>query len=111
MKEEYCPRDEIQKLETEYLNLKMVGSEIEKYTTRSHELAAMCPNYSNPPYKRIELYIKGLVPQIKSMVTAANLNTIQQVIRMAHQLTDQKVEEDCYLLVVLHLLVLKITRG
>ena len=36
-REEYCPRDEIQKLETEYHNLKMIGFEIEAYTTRSHE--------------------------------------------------------------------------
>ena len=76
MKEEYCPRDEIQKLETEYFNLKMVGSEIEKYTERSHELAIMCPDQSNPPHKRIELYIKGLVPLIKGMVTSANQNNI-----------------------------------
>ncbi|KAI3712629.1 hypothetical protein L1987_71189 [Smallanthus sonchifolius] len=44
MKEEYCPRAEIQKLEGEFWNLKMEGSEIELYTTRSHELAIMCPH-------------------------------------------------------------------
>ncbi|KAI3744724.1 hypothetical protein L1987_57815 [Smallanthus sonchifolius] len=44
MKDEYCPRDEIQKLEGEFWNLKMEGSEIELYTTRSHELATMCPH-------------------------------------------------------------------
>ena len=70
----------------------MVGYEIEAYTTRSHELATMCPNMSTPPYKRIERYIHGLVPQIQSMVTSANLPTIQQIIRLAHKLTDQVVE-------------------
>ncbi|KAI3825232.1 hypothetical protein L1987_06712 [Smallanthus sonchifolius] len=59
MKEEYCPRDEIQKLEGEFWNLKMEGSEIELYTTRSHELATMCPHMVTPDYKRIELYIGG----------------------------------------------------
>ncbi|KAI3695019.1 hypothetical protein L1987_78007 [Smallanthus sonchifolius] len=73
MKEEYCPRDEIQKLEGEFWNLKMEGSEIELYTTRSHELATMCPHMVTPDYKRIELYIGGLVPQIQSMVTSSNL--------------------------------------
>ncbi|KAI3704138.1 hypothetical protein L1987_74352 [Smallanthus sonchifolius] len=57
MKEEYCLRDEIQKLEGEFWNLKMEGSEIEMYTTRSHELATMCPHMVIPDYKRIELYI------------------------------------------------------
>ncbi|KAI3686736.1 hypothetical protein L1987_80420 [Smallanthus sonchifolius] len=93
MKEEYCPRDEIQKLEGEFWNLKMEGSEIELYTTRSHELATMCPHMVTPDYKRIELYIGGLVPQIQSMVTSSNPTTIQQTIRLAHKLTDQAVTQ------------------
>ncbi|KAI3777866.1 hypothetical protein L1987_47669 [Smallanthus sonchifolius] len=93
MKEEYCPRDEIQKLEGELWNLKMEGSEIELYTTRSHELATMCPHMVTPAYKRIELYIGGLVPQIQSMVTSSNPTTIQQTIRLAHKLTNQAVTQ------------------
>ncbi|KAI3814996.1 hypothetical protein L1987_14646 [Smallanthus sonchifolius] len=68
LKEEYCPRDEVQKLEVEFWNLKMEGSEIETYTTRSHKLATLCPQMVTPFYKRIERYIKGLVPQIQSTV-------------------------------------------
>ncbi|XP_022041132.1 hybrid signal transduction protein dokA-like [Helianthus annuus] len=92
MREEYCPRDEIQKLENEYYNLKMEGSEIEAYTKRSHELANMCPNLSRPPPRRIELYIKGLAPSVESLVTAANLNNLPQIIHLAHKITDQEVE-------------------
>ncbi|KAJ0613646.1 putative retrotransposon gag domain-containing protein [Helianthus annuus] len=92
MREEYCPRDEVQKLENEYYDLKMVGSEIEAYTKRSHELANMCPNLSRPPHRRIELYIKGLAPQVKGLVTAANLNNLPQIICLAHKITDQEVE-------------------
>ncbi|XP_021971542.1 uncharacterized protein LOC110866708 [Helianthus annuus] len=80
IKEEYYHFDDIHKLEVEYYNLKMVGSEIEAYTKRSNELAALCPNMSNPPYKRIELYINGLAAEIQSMVTSANLPMIQQII-------------------------------
>ncbi|GJR19866.1 retrovirus-related pol polyprotein from transposon TNT 1-94 [Tanacetum coccineum] len=36
---EYCLGDEIQKLETKFWNHKMVGSNIDGYTTRFHELA------------------------------------------------------------------------
>ena len=46
IREEYCPRDEIQKLENEYDDLKTVGSEIEAYVKRSYELANLCPNLS-----------------------------------------------------------------
>ncbi|KAI3821569.1 hypothetical protein L1987_09137 [Smallanthus sonchifolius] len=93
MKEEYCPRDEIQKLEGEFWNLKMEGSEIELYTTRSHDLATMCPHMATPDYKRIELYIGGILPQIQSMVTSSNPTTIQQTIKLAHKLTDQAMTQ------------------
>ncbi|GJV98750.1 transposase, Ptta/En/Spm, transposase, Tnp1/En/Spm-like protein [Tanacetum coccineum] len=37
--EEYCPDDEIQKLESDFWNHKMVGSDIDRYTARFQELA------------------------------------------------------------------------
>nr|GFB52182.1 reverse transcriptase domain-containing protein [Tanacetum cinerariifolium] len=37
--EEYCPNDEVQKLESEFWNHKMVGSDIDGYTARFPELA------------------------------------------------------------------------
>nr|GEY60480.1 putative reverse transcriptase domain-containing protein [Tanacetum cinerariifolium] len=39
--EEYCPDDEVEKLELEFWNHKMVGSDIDGYTARFHELARM----------------------------------------------------------------------
>ncbi|MFS7902858.1 putative retrotransposon gag domain-containing protein [Helianthus anomalus] len=94
IKEEYCSRDDIHKLEVEFFNLKMMGSEIEAYTKRSNELAILCPTVVDPPIKHIELYLKGLVPEIQSHVTSANLGTIQQIIKLAHRLTDQAVEQN-----------------
>ncbi|KAJ0765680.1 putative nucleotidyltransferase, Ribonuclease H [Helianthus annuus] len=87
IKEEYCSRDDIHKLEVEFFNLKMTGSEIEAFTKRSNELAILCPTMVDPPIKRIELYLKGLVPEIQSHVTSANLGTIQQIIRLTHRFT------------------------
>nr|GFD27439.1 reverse transcriptase domain-containing protein [Tanacetum cinerariifolium] len=37
--EEYCLDDEVEKLESEFWNYKMVGSDIDGYTARFHELA------------------------------------------------------------------------
>ncbi|XP_022024143.1 uncharacterized protein LOC110924448 [Helianthus annuus] len=93
IKEEFCHLDDILKLEIEYYGLKMEGSEIEAYTKRSNDLAALYPNMSQPIPRRIKLYLRGLVPEIQGSVSAANLRTIQQVVRLAHQLTDQAVEE------------------
>ncbi|GKA29665.1 putative reverse transcriptase domain-containing protein [Tanacetum coccineum] len=46
--EEYCLDDEIQKLETEFSNHKMVGSDIDGYTARFHELARLVPHMVTP---------------------------------------------------------------
>ncbi|KAJ0500103.1 putative transcription factor interactor and regulator CCHC(Zn) family [Helianthus annuus] len=94
IREEYCPRDEVQKLENEYYDLKMVGSEVEAYVKRSYELADMCPNLSRPMSRRIELFIKGLPPRVKSLVTAAHLNDLTQIVRLTHKIVDQEVESD-----------------
>ena len=48
LKEEYCPRSEIQKLEAELWNHEMVGSGIDSYTTRFHELAKLVPHLVTP---------------------------------------------------------------
>ncbi|KAD7477374.1 hypothetical protein E3N88_00510 [Mikania micrantha] len=89
LQEEYCPRDEIRKLEAEFWVHKMVGSEIEQYCTRFHELCKLCPSMVTPEYKKIEQFISGLPEQIQSMVTASDLTTIQPLIRLAHKLTIQ----------------------
>ncbi|KAJ0591390.1 putative transcription factor interactor and regulator CCHC(Zn) family [Helianthus annuus] len=94
IKREYCTREDIHKLEDELYNLRMVGSEIEAYTKRSNELAVLCPTMVDPPYKRIELYLKGLAPEIQSHVTSANLENIQGIQRLAHRITDQAVDQN-----------------
>ncbi|KAF5813523.1 putative nucleotidyltransferase, Hydrolase [Helianthus annuus] len=94
IKREYCTREDIHKLEDELYNLKMVGSEIEAYTKRSNELAVLCPTMVDPPYKRIEMYLKGLAPEMQSHVTSANLNNIQEIQRLAHRITDQAVDQN-----------------
>ncbi|XP_076896741.1 uncharacterized protein LOC143549831 [Bidens hawaiensis] len=93
IKTEYSPRGEVQKLEHEFWNLRMEGSDIEAYTTRSHELAILCPQMVDPAYKRVEMYIDGLPPQIQSMVTSANPANIHDAVRLAHKLTDQAIKQ------------------
>ena len=78
----------------EFFHLKMTGSEVEAYTKRSNELAILCPTMVDPPIKRIELYLKGLAPEIQSHVSSANLDNIQDIQRLAHRLTDQAVEQN-----------------
>nr|GEW25868.1 reverse transcriptase domain-containing protein [Tanacetum cinerariifolium] len=62
---EYCRDDEIQKLESELWNHKMVGSDIDGYTARFHKLARLVPYMVTPESQRVNRYIRGLAPEIK----------------------------------------------
>ncbi|KAI3773630.1 hypothetical protein L1987_48160 [Smallanthus sonchifolius] len=89
--EEYCPRNELKKIEVEFWNLEMDGAEILDYTTRFQELSRVVPHLVTPEPKRIERYIWGLVPHIRGMVTSAKPTTMQSVIQLAGELTDEMV--------------------
>ncbi|PWA80750.1 reverse transcriptase domain-containing protein [Artemisia annua] len=61
LKEEYCPDNEMQKLEHEFYHHAMVGAGHTAYTDRFHELARLVPHMVTPESKRIE----SLFTQIK----------------------------------------------
>ena len=88
---EFCPNNELQKLENEFWNHAMVGANHAAYTDRFHELARLVPHLVTPESKRIERYIYGLVPQIRGMVTATEPPTIQSAILKAGTLTDDAI--------------------
>ncbi|XP_052627036.1 uncharacterized protein LOC128133579 [Lactuca sativa] len=89
--EEYCPKDELQKLESEFWNHSMVGTQIEKYIVRFHELAKLVPHMVTPEEKRIDRYIWGLAPEIRGIVTSANPTNIQSAVSLANRLTNDVI--------------------
>ncbi|KAK9056492.1 hypothetical protein SSX86_023853 [Deinandra increscens subsp. villosa] len=89
LRDEYCPREELQKLESEFWNLSMNGADIAGYTKRFRELAHLCPTMITPPYKKIERYIWGLAPHIQGNVLSSSPQTFQDAVRMAHNLIYQ----------------------
>ncbi|KAD4982022.1 hypothetical protein E3N88_18693 [Mikania micrantha] len=91
MNHEYFPHDKVQKSEMEFRNHGMIGSEIEAYTSRSYELAHLCPEMVTPAYKHLERYIEGLTPQVRDMVLFADPTTLRQAVYLAHELTDTTV--------------------
>ncbi|XP_023754914.2 uncharacterized protein LOC111903370 [Lactuca sativa] len=90
--EEYCPREEIHKLEQELWTLTMKRSEIKAYTARFNDLALMCPTLMTLEYKKIERYIWGLASQLKGMVLASKPTTYDSTKRIAHQLTLTEIQ-------------------
>lgn len=91
LKEEYCPGNEMQKLENEFWHHSMVGAGHATYTDRFHELAKLVPHLATPESKRIERYIYGLVPEIRGTVKTTEPATIQSAILRAGTLTDEMV--------------------
>ncbi|KAI3510702.1 hypothetical protein L1887_17835 [Cichorium endivia] len=89
--EEYCPRNEVQKLEQELWTLTMKGSDVKAYTSRYNDLATLCPGLVTPEYKKIERYVWGLAPQIQGMVTASRPTTYDNAKQIAHRLVDQAI--------------------
>ncbi|GJV68650.1 putative reverse transcriptase domain-containing protein [Tanacetum coccineum] len=88
-REEFCPSNEMQKLETELWNHAMVGAGHAAYTDRFHELARLVPHLVTLENERIERYIFGLAPQIRGMVAATEPKTIQKVVQIAGTLSDE----------------------
>lgn len=91
--QEYCPRNELQKIEYEFWHLTMEGSDINTYTSRFNALARLVPRLVNPEYVRIERYIWGLAPEIRGMVTSSKPDTIQSARILAKTLTDDAVRK------------------
>ncbi|GJV96725.1 putative nucleotidyltransferase, ribonuclease H [Tanacetum coccineum] len=93
---EYCPDDEIQKLESKFWNHKMVGSDIDGYTARFHELARLVPHMVTPESQRFNRYIRCLAPEIKPHVTSFEPATIQGVVSMANRLTTDGIKDGLF---------------
>ncbi|GJZ53748.1 putative reverse transcriptase domain-containing protein, partial [Tanacetum coccineum] len=87
MKEEFCPSNEMQKLETELWNHAIVGAGHAVYTDRFHELARLVPHLVTLENRRIERYVYGLASQIRGMLAATEPSTIQKAMQIAGTLT------------------------
>ncbi|GJT98205.1 reverse transcriptase domain-containing protein [Tanacetum coccineum] len=60
MTEVYCPRNEIQKMESELLNLTVKNNDLAAYTQRFQELTMMCTKMVPEEEDRVEKFIGGL---------------------------------------------------
>ncbi|GKF40377.1 hypothetical protein Tco_0120438 [Tanacetum coccineum] len=71
MTDEFCPTEEVQ---------------------RFNELALLCPDAVPNEKKKVELYIKGLPEIIKGETTSSRPAMLNDVVRMAHTLMEQKIQ-------------------
>nr|GEW01726.1 hypothetical protein [Tanacetum cinerariifolium] len=82
---------EIQKLESEYWNLKVKGLDFLNYTHRFQELALMCERMFPEEAAKVERYISGLPDMIHGSVKALKPQSMQEAIEFATQIMDKKI--------------------
>ncbi|GJZ73873.1 putative reverse transcriptase domain-containing protein [Tanacetum coccineum] len=92
MTEVYCPRNKIQKLETKLWNLTMKGNDLTTYTRRFQELVLLCTRMVSDEEDKVERFLGGLPDNIKGNVIAAEPTRLQDAIRIANNLIDQKLK-------------------
>nr|GEU32030.1 reverse transcriptase domain-containing protein [Tanacetum cinerariifolium] len=73
-------------------NLKVKEYNIVAYTQRFNELALMCPRMVEPERVKVDAYIWGLTDNIKGEVTSSKPANLNEVVRMAHKLMEQKLQ-------------------
>ncbi|GJX30443.1 putative reverse transcriptase domain-containing protein [Tanacetum coccineum] len=78
MLDEFCPTEEVQRLEEELRDLKLRDMNIAAYTERYNELALLCPDAVPNEKKKVELYIKGLPEIIKGETTSSRPTTLNE---------------------------------
>ncbi|GJY30669.1 hypothetical protein Tco_0414164 [Tanacetum coccineum] len=97
---EFCPSEEIQRLENELRSLKLRDTNIVAYTQQFNELALLCPEAVPSENKKVKLYIKGgnatgrayairNAEHVQGLNVVTELGTFDIVIRM-----DWLVERD-----------------
>ncbi|GJZ49374.1 putative reverse transcriptase domain-containing protein, partial [Tanacetum coccineum] len=74
----------------ELWNLKVKEYDVVAYTQRFNELALMCPRMVEPERVKVDAYIQGLTDNIKGEVTSSKPADLNEAVRMAHKLMEQK---------------------
>ncbi|XP_021994930.1 uncharacterized protein LOC110891531 [Helianthus annuus] len=93
MRREFCPRNEMRALETEFYELTQDSGENRAYTNRYEELSLLCPTMVGPLDRAIEKYIEGLPSLIQDVVTGSKPATVREAIELAATLTDSHVKK------------------
>ncbi|KAD4180232.1 hypothetical protein E3N88_28823 [Mikania micrantha] len=92
LRNEFCPKHELQKLEVELSNHVMKGVDHMTFTTRYHELVALVPEMVPTLEKLIDRYVAGLPSCIQSIVLAAYPATLESAISLSAKLTSVMVK-------------------
>ncbi|GKA12798.1 reverse transcriptase domain-containing protein, partial [Tanacetum coccineum] len=92
MTEVYCPRNKIQKIETKLWNLTMKNNDMTAYTQKFQEQVLLCTNMVLEEEDQVEKFIGDIPNNIQGNVIAAEPTRLQDAVRIANNLMDQKLK-------------------
>ena len=92
MLKKYCPRTELKKMEDEFHQLVVKGTDLKTYNRRFQELAVLCPTMVPDLEKELEKYIEGLPRCIEGNVTASKPKSLEEAIEFAQRLMDREIK-------------------
>ncbi|GKB45972.1 putative reverse transcriptase domain-containing protein [Tanacetum coccineum] len=79
-------------MEVELWNLRVKDSNIFAYTQRFNELVLLCPEMVLSEKKKVEAYLRALPENIKGETTSSRPVVLNEAVRMAHTLMEQKLQ-------------------
>ncbi|GJS12629.1 putative reverse transcriptase domain-containing protein [Tanacetum coccineum] len=82
--------EEVQKNGARNYGIELRSDDVVAYTQRFNELALMCPRMVEPERVKLDAYIQGLTDIIKGEVTSSKPVDLNEAVRMAHKLMEQK---------------------
>ncbi|GKF64355.1 hypothetical protein Tco_0187803 [Tanacetum coccineum] len=81
---------QIRTLEIELLNLKVKGNDVPAYTERFQELTLICTKFLANETEKVDKYTSGLPDKIYGNVKSSRPKTLDETIKLANDLMDQK---------------------
>ncbi|KAI3732297.1 hypothetical protein L1987_63501 [Smallanthus sonchifolius] len=85
----FCPRNEIDKVEMEFLGLKAGSMTYRLYTTRFKKLERLVPHLVTTEERKIACYIQGLPDQVSTYVKANAPTTYDSVVELSDMVFDE----------------------
>ncbi|KAI3808712.1 hypothetical protein L1987_24670 [Smallanthus sonchifolius] len=90
----FCPWNEIDRVENEFLNFKAGNKTHRQYTSRFNELAQLVPHLVETEDRLIKYYVKGLPQRVRVHVKANLPSTFESVVNLSGIVYDDYANED-----------------
>ncbi|KAD6454275.1 hypothetical protein E3N88_08981 [Mikania micrantha] len=90
----FCPKNEIDKIEWEFLTSKAGRMNHRQYTSKFNEMSRLVPHLVNTEERRLKLYVEGLPPKVRTHVKAHAPRTFESAVEISGIVWDDVVEAE-----------------